>query len=599
MFAILAAKRPRVEISHLLFFTALWFTFFYNLAFFRNAAAVYDSRWFLASLAVFLFALTLLVLSLICVRFLTKPVLILMILTAAAASTYMNSYNVVIDTTMITNILKTDKREVRDLLNGRLATQMLAMGALPALFIWRANIQCAGIGREVVKRLGLIALSVTLMLGAIAPFTADYTSFFREHKILRYYTNPATPLYSTIRFLADLGKSAHNTARAVLGLDAHIPAADQSRELVILVVGEAVRADHFGLNGYSRQTTPLLARENLINYPQVSSCGTATAYSLPCMFSLSDRANFDIDAAHAEENALDVLAHAGVNVLWRDNNSDSKGVAVGIPFEDMRDPDKNPVCDFECRDIGMLNGLDTYIAAHPQGDIVVVLHQMGNHGPAYYRRYPADFEKFTPACHTSELEECSVEEITNAYDNAILYTDYFLSGVIGFLKGYDSKFETALYYMADHGESLGENGLYLHGLPYVLAPEAQKRVPSFLWFGSNYRVDRMAMQQRAATELSHDNYYHTVLGLVEAETSTHDAKQDLVIHAAVDRPGLSSEFILEQQAPGTGRTGFIETENHARLPVQAAAHAGDSRALDNGPHATRTLTGVELEPRFE
>jgi len=530
MLALLTARRPRVEISHLLFFAALWFTFLYNQAFFRNAAAVYGSPWFLASLGLFLFALTLLVLSLLCVRFLTKPVLIVMLLTAAAASVYMNSYNVVVDTTMITNIVKTDRREVGDLINAQLLLHMLVLGLLPAFFIGRAEIRCAAFGREIARRAGLIALAVGLMLIAIVPFTADYTSFFREHKILRYYANPATPLYSTLRYLASLGASTRSAARSVLGLDAHIPAVDTSRDLIVLVVGEAARADHFALNGYARQTTPRLAQEDLINYPQVSSCGTATAYSLPCMFSLSNRADFDLDEAHAQENVLDVLAHAGVNVLWLDNNSDSKGVAQQVRFEDRRGPEVNSVCDFECRDIGMLDGLDDYIAAHPSGDIVVVLHQMGNHGPAYYRRYPAEFEKFTPVCRTSQIEQCTNEEIVNAYDNAILYTDWFLSEVIGFLKGYDSGFETALYYMGDHGESLGENGLYLHGLPYMLAPEAQTHVASFLWFGANYRVDRAAMRQRAAMPLSQDNYFHTVLGLVEAQTSVYNAAQDLVIH---------------------------------------------------------------------
>lgn len=530
MLAILAARRPRVEISHLLFFAALWFTFFYNQAFFRNAAAVYRDPWFLASLGLFLFAVTLLVLSLLCVRFLTKPILILMLLTAAAASMYMNSYNVVIDTTMITNIVRTDRREVGDLMNAPLLLHMLGLGLLPALFIGSADIRCVRFKREVAHRVALVAVAIGLMLVAIAPFTADYTSFFREHKILRYYANPATPLYSSIRYLASLGESTRSTARKVLGLDAHIPAADTTRELVILVVGEAARADHFALNGYARNTTPLLAHEDIINYPDVSSCGTATAYSLPCMFSLSDRSDFDLDEAHAEENLLDVLAHAGMNVLWLDNNSDSKGVAEAVPFEDRRAPEVNPVCDFECRDIGMLEGLDDYIATHPKGDIVVVLHQMGNHGPAYFRRYPPAFEQFTPVCRTSQLEECSDAEIVNAYDNALLYTDWFLAGVIGFLKGYDKDFETALYYMGDHGESLGENGFYLHGLPYMLAPAAQTHVASFLWFGANYRVDRAAMHQRASQPFSQDNYFHTVLGLVEAQSSVYNAAQDLVVH---------------------------------------------------------------------
>lgn len=529
-------QRLQVDSSHILSIAALCFTLFYNQAFFRNCGAIYagqqDGLWFLVSLGLFLFAITLLLLALLCIRALTKPLLVLMILCAAAANAFMNSYNIVVDTTMITNILKTDTREVSDLLGVKLLVEIFGLGVLPALLVGFCNIRHRSIGKAVMRRLELIGLALGLAFVAVLPFTANYTSFFREHKMLRYYTNPATPIYSSLAYLIMLGDDADSQARQSLGLDAHIPDADHSRELVILVVGEAARADHFSLNRYERETTPLLAREDVINYPNTTSCGTATAYSLPCMFSLSDRTEFDLDEAHAEENLLDVLAHAGVNVLWRDNNSDSKGVAQAIPFEDFRTAETNPVCNPECRDIGMLSGLPQYIEDHPQGDIVIVLHQMGNHGPAYFKRYPPEFEKFTPACHTSQLEQCVPQEITNAYDNAILYTDWFLSQVIQFLKAYDNRFETAMYYMGDHGESLGESGFYLHGLPYVLAPEAQKHVASLMWLGASYRADRERMLERADDQVSHDDYFHTVLGLLEIKSSVYDPEQDLVVHGS-------------------------------------------------------------------
>jgi len=527
-------RLPPMHVSHVLLLVSLMLTLGYNQAFFHNAASAFASSAFglefMASLALFLFAVTLLVLSLLCFRYFTKPVLILVVLTAASASVYMNSYNIVIDTTMITNIVKTDTREVADLLSADFIAQMALLGLLPALLLWRLPIRCNRFGGEVLRRGKLIALAIGLIVLAIAPFTPQYTSFFREYKLLRYYANPVTPIYSAVRFASDTLAAADNHVRNAVGLDAHIPAGDVSRELVILVVGEAVRADHFGLNGYARDTTPLLAGEDVINFPHVSSCGTATAYSLPCMFDMAGRNDFDLDTGKHRESVLDVLRHSGANVLWRDNNSDSKGVAVGVEFEDLRSPDHNPVCDVECRDIGMLSGLDNYITAHPDGDIVIVLHQMGNHGPAYFKRYPAEFERFAPACHSNQLEDCSDEEIRNAYDNAILYTDWFLSEVIGFLKGYDQRFETAMYYMADHGESLGENGLYLHGLPYLLAPEAQKHVPSLLWFGSSYRVDRPAMQALANADVSHDNYFHTVLGLLEVTSEIYNPELDLIRH---------------------------------------------------------------------
>jgi lipid A ethanolaminephosphotransferase len=250
------------------------------------------------------------------------------------------------------------------------------------------------------------------------------------------------------------------------------------------------------------------------------------------MFSLSDRSDFNVDDARHTENVLDVLIHAGVHILWRDNNSDSKGVAEKVPFEDWRSPDINPVCDIECRDVGMLTGLPAYIDAQHGGDIVIVLHQMGTHGPAYYKRYPEAFEKFTPVCKTNQLENCTDAEIGNAYDNAILYTDYFLSQVIALLKAYDGKFETAMYYMSDHGESLGENGLYLHGLPYMLAPETQKHVASIMWFGASYEVNRQATIAKANDEISHDHYFHTVLSLMEIQTDVYDPGKSIIVHVA-------------------------------------------------------------------
>ncbi len=188
----------------------------------------------------------------------------------------------------------------------------------------------------------------------------------------------------------------------------------------------------------------------------------------------------------------------------------------------------NPVCDVECRDEGMLVGLQDYIDKTNQGDILIVLHQMGNHGPAYYKRYPMEFEKFTPVCKTNQLEECSVEQIENAYANAVLYTDYFLSRVIDLLKRNSNAFETAMVYMGDHGESLGENGLYLHGLPYFMAPDSQKHVPAVMWFGKSFKIDREALRAKAEGTFSHDNLFHTVLGLMEVETSVYDKRLDIL-----------------------------------------------------------------------
>jgi lipid A ethanolaminephosphotransferase len=248
------------------------------------------------------------------------------------------------------------------------------------------------------------------------------------------------------------------------------------------------------------------------------------------MFSIYDHDNYKKKKALNTENIVDVLQKSGVNVVWLDNNSSSKGVADRIEYHDYKSPKTNPVCDTECRDEGMLANLQSYIDSHPTGDILIILHQMGSHGPAYYKRYPEQFEKFTPVCQTNQLEQCSQQEIINTYDNTLLYTDYFLSQTIKLLKNNAENFESAMLYMSDHGESLGENSVYLHGLPYSIAPEAQRHVPFVMWFNDilSEDINLKDLRSKANSRLSQDNLFHTLLGLMEVETELYDQDLDII-----------------------------------------------------------------------
>jgi lipid A ethanolaminephosphotransferase len=157
-----------------------------------------------------------------------------------------------------------------------------------------------------------------------------------------------------------------------------------------------------------------------------------------------------------------------------------------------------------------------------------VIHQLGSHGPAYYLRYPEKFRRFTPDCRTAELGNCSPEEIVNAYDNSILYTDYIVSTVIDMLKAREAKMAGSMIYMSDHGESLGENELYLHGAPYFIAPSQQTHIPFVLWTGKETRagIDQPCLKATAGEPRSHDNLFHTVLGLMNVATEVYDPALD-------------------------------------------------------------------------
>jgi lipid A ethanolaminephosphotransferase len=223
-----------------------------------------------------------------------------------------------------------------------------------------------------------------------------------------------------------------------------------------------------------------------------------------------------------------VLARAGVKVLWRDNQSGCKGVCDGLPQEQL----EHSLCpEFECLDEQLLDGMDTLLR-DAKGNMLLVLHQLGSHGPAYYRRYPASFERFKPACQTDDLRTCSQNEIVNAYDNSLLYTDFFLGRLIDFLERAQKTHDTAMLYVSDHGESLGEGGLYLHGMPYAIAPDEQTRVPFVLWMSQAFRtgfgVDEACLRNEAGRRnASHDQLFHSLLGIFGVGTTVYKRELDL------------------------------------------------------------------------
>lgn len=529
----IAPCRIGVSQNTLLLAVSLFVAAVGNLTFFDSVLKAYPltASGFVhfASLSVLLVSVNGLLLSLICFGRLTKPVLVTTLVLSSMAAYFMDGYGVVISDEMLRNVIQTNPAEAMDLLTTKLLGYVLFLGVLPSLAVIRAPLRRQGWWPAVKHRIILVGGLLVTMAACIAPFTGFYASFIREHKSIRNYANPTYYIYSAVK-LANaelLPKSAK--AMTLVGRDARIPVEDKDRELVILVVGETARADHFGLNGYERDTTPNLRAANAVSFTNFWSCGTSTAVSVPCMFSTTGMDKFDVKDESSRENVLDILRHAGVNVLWLENNSDSKGVATRVEHREFKSPKTNPVCDAECRDVGMLVGLQDYIDSHPTGDIFIVLHQMGNHGPAYYKRYPKDFEKFTPVCKDAELNRCSDEEIVNAYDNALLYTDYLLGKTIDLLKRNDPKFETALFYVSDHGESLGEKGAYLHGLPRSIAPEGQIHVPAALWLGSGFKSANLAALEKVrGARLTHDSVVHTILGSMEIQTKEYRPQLDLL-----------------------------------------------------------------------
>ncbi|MDI3509416.1 MAG: lipid ethanolaminephosphotransferase [Betaproteobacteria bacterium] len=464
-----------------------------------------------------------------------------LVLAAAANTHFMRTYGVVIDPSMMANVLNTDAREATDLLTPALPLTLLLVAGPALWWIWRRPLRRRGVWQRLWRNTGAVSLGLAL---AVASGVAGYqglASLMRNHKAVRYMINPLNTVYAVGALAAE---RVPTSARAIepVGEDARLGAsyAAQARPpLLVLVIGETARAEDFGLNGYHRQTTPVLAQwqrdKGLVNFPDVSACGTNTEVSVPCIFSPLTREQGG-NRKPMHENLLDVLQRAGLAVLWLDNQSGCKGVCARVPNVSTRQlSDKRWCPNGECHDEIMLEGLEERLAAlDPQRrerGVVLVMHQMGSHGPAYFKRTPADAKPFGPECVSQTLSDCRVEEVRNAYDNTIAYTDRFLGRTLTWLEAQSGQYDTGMIYLSDHGESLGENGLYLHGLPYAVAPEQQVKVPMVAWLSRGMQrrtgVEPRCLQGRASQALSHDHLFHSVLGLMDVETQVHDRRLDI------------------------------------------------------------------------
>ncbi|WP_374585828.1 phosphoethanolamine transferase [Pseudoduganella sp.] len=530
---------PRIRSTYLPLAAASFLVLAYNVTFWRKFASAVGG-FELAKLPVYIGSCLLLVmvfsgvLALVNYRRLFKPVLIALLLLSSVTAYFMSQYGIVIDASMVQNVLETDTREAGELFSWKLVQAVLLLGVVPSWLVWRLPVQYAPLRRSIAANGGVLAVSLLAAIGLLFLLFKPLAPAVREHRELRFMLTPTNVFQAANAYLKL--KLATPTIVAPLGTDASkgrfwSAGGDAPRTVTVIVVGETARAMNFSLNGYARDTNPRLAREPaLVNFSNVSSCGTATAVSVPCVFSDLTRNGYSEDKARSKEGLLDVLRHAGLEVVWRDNNSGCKGVCQRVRFEDVsKAVAGNPLCDGEeCYDERLLEGLPELIRSSSK-DLVIVLHQKGSHGPAYWKRYPAGFGKFGPVCQTNELEQCSREEITAAYDNSILYTDYFLSRTIEVLK--EAGVAASMLYFSDHGESLGEKNMYLHGAPYIFSPEEQRKVPMMLWmsdsFSQRFHVNRGCLAARSSQPFSHDNVFHSTLGMLNISTAVYNPKLDL------------------------------------------------------------------------
>ncbi|HED3065479.1 TPA: phosphoethanolamine transferase EptA [Kluyvera ascorbata] len=533
-------QRPVVNRLTYIILFSLYIALALNIAFYRQAYSLlpvdglHNALVFL-SMPLVAFAVMAILLALASVVRLEKVAATLFILLSASAQYFMMNFGIIVDRSMITNILDTTPAESYALLSG----QMVLVFSFTALFAialaWWIKIKpAASVWRGTIMRAGTVTVSVLLILLVAGLFYKDYASLFRNNKELVKSLNPSNSIVAMNSWY--FHHEMDNLPLVKIGEDAKQKAVMKNgprKNLTILIVGETSRAANFSLGGYDRETNPLLAKDNVVYFPKTASCGTATAVSVPCMFSNMPRTGYDESLAHHQEGLLDIIQRAGIQVQWNDNDGGCKGACDRVPHQDVTALNLPGQCiNGECYDDVLFHDLEKTIDAM-QGDGVIVLHTIGSHGPTYYNRYPPEFRRFTPTCDTSEIQSCSQEQLKNSYDNTILYVDHIVDKAIKLLQSKQDKFTTSLVYLSDHGESLGENGVYLHGLPYSIAPETQKHVPMLLWLSDDYQkrygVNYACLQQKAKeNDYSQDNLFSTMLGLTGVETQEYHAADDIL-----------------------------------------------------------------------
>ncbi|RUM72638.1 MAG: phosphoethanolamine transferase [Sulfurovum sp.] len=471
--------------------------------------------------------------TMLSIPYLFKPFMIFLTLASSFALYGAAKYNAIYDYDMMVNIFETNSTEAFSYLSLSLIVFVFFTGLLPALFLFFVNIKPSkSISKALLNRSMLLIFAVLFLAGIYAMYYKSYAAVGRNNSYLNKMINPAH-FYYTLKYI----KKKYFTKKLhylTLGKDAKLLASTNKKPtLMVLVLGETARAQNSSYNGYKRDTNPYTKNLGIIALQDVATCGTATAVSVPCMFSNMPRKKYKHERANAQDNVLDILKHAGVDILWKDHDGGDKGVAkhlnpIHIPMHD----DPKSCKDNACYDTFLLKDLDTFITSNHKNKLIA-LHIAGSHGPTYWLRYPKEMEHFKPSCNRSDIDKCTDEALVNVYDNTLVYTDYFLSKTIALLEKYSDSYNVALMYLSDHGESLGENGFYLHGSPYFVAPIYQRRVPWYLWMSKEYAkakgIDQTCLEKKAKEgNYSHDNFFHTLLGYYGVETKQRDKNLDII-----------------------------------------------------------------------
>ena len=536
---LLYFKHLSLTANQLLLLTCSYIVFVLNSPFLAKAITAITTLpdyniFFLLSLPIFLLSISILLQGLVAFKLIIKPLLILTVLCSSLIFYSTFNYGTIFDYTMVQNAIETDSAELLSYINVYAVLFFIIAGVIPALLIYFIRIDYKPFYQEVLHRIKLfgICISTILLIGIF--FYSNYASVGRNNKNLINYITPYKMVDASIKFARK--KYFYPPLEfKILDTTPSIERESKKKHVTVMVLGETARAQSFSLNGYEKPTNQYTEKQGVVSFSHMSSCGTATAVSVPCMFSRLDKQHYDKRIATAQQNVVDLIHLAGADVLWISNNNGScKGVCSRVKTEQIKPNKTNSLCDGEyCFDEALLSPLSNKLNKLSSDNTLIVLHMIGSHGPTYFKRYPNKHRLFTPDCQRSDIQHCTEKQLINSYDNTIAYTDFVLSEIINKLKrlAHEENIETSLLYISDHGESLGESGAYLHGLPYAFAPKEQTHVPMIYWSDAEQTdLSLNCLNTISETPLSHDNVFDAMLSVMSVRTKVYTSDNDPFIH---------------------------------------------------------------------
>lgn len=516
---------------------AVYLSLFCNAAFVMKALAILKaqdevSALFVASLPLVMVAAMNIFLLPFSFRALLKPAFVIIILASSVFNYASYSYGVIFDGAMFTNIFETNASEAASYLNGTLIAVLLMTGVIPAILLAIVEVKQQPVRRELVQK--SVSLAVTLAVVAAMGILNynDYAVIGRNNKSIIKTVVPLYPFkkMAQVFYSRNLESAPEYKQLALDAKRARAPVG-RKKKLVVMLLGETQRGMNYSLNGYARKTNEYTEKQGVVSFQNVSSFGTSTAISVPYIFSLMSH-QYDGDDEPYRDNVLDAIQRAGVKVLWRENDSGCKKACKNVvDYVDLREKykaDKTLCPHGDCYDRVFNVELEKMLPALAPEDTLLVFHLEGAHGPSYWERYPAEFRRFTPDCPTSDIQNCGRQELLNTYDNTILYSDHVMAGIIDTLKKASDTWDTELVFLSDHGESLGENGLYLHSFPRRIAPAEQTHVP-FIYWSPTSGSDACLARQAAVSVHDRINLSDTLLGLTGVQTANYDPAKDILL----------------------------------------------------------------------